>query len=407
VRFSQPLLGLILAQVCVHAAMAGIRLAVPLQALREGAPEWLVGLLLALFALAPVVLALPAGRMADRHGFHRPMKLAVTMVALGGALAVFDAHLAVLAVAALLAGGGSNVSLIAIQRTAGHLARDRTERLRIFSWLGLAPAMANVVGPVLVGALIDLAGFRAAYAAMAVLPWVGLAMSRLVPADARAGTLDVSAPPPPPRLPVLQSARELFLRPGMRRLLLVNWLVSASWDVHAFLVPVLGHERDLSASAIGTVLGVFAAAVAGVRLLIPLVAHRLTEARSLGAAMLTTACVFVAYPFAPNALWMGACAVVLGMALGTVQPMIMSSLHRLTPPDRHGEAVALRSMTINFASTAMPLLFGVVGTATGSAALFWVMALSVGSGSVLLKRLAGQLKAAGGEGVSTREPGRD
>ena len=41
--------------------MAGLRMAAPLQALREGYSAWAVGLLLALFAAAPVVLALHAG----------------------------------------------------------------------------------------------------------------------------------------------------------------------------------------------------------------------------------------------------------------------------------------------------------------------------------------------------------
>ena len=51
----------------------------------------------------------------------------------------------------------------------------------------------------------------------------------------------------------------------MRRLLLVNWLLSTSWDLHGFLLPILGHERSCRASAIGTILGAFAFAVAGVR----------------------------------------------------------------------------------------------------------------------------------------------
>ena len=59
----------------------------------------------------------------------------------------------------------------------------------------------------------------------------------------------------------------------------MNWLLSASWDVHSFVLPVLGHERGMSASAIGTILGLFAFAVAAVRLLVPLLAHRLRESR--------------------------------------------------------------------------------------------------------------------------------
>lgn len=67
--------------------------------------------------------------------------------------------------------------------------------------------------------------------------------------------------------------------------------------------------------------------------------------------------------------------------------MIMSTLHHITPPDRHGEALALRSMTISFASTAMPLAFGIGGAALGAGALFWVMGAAVGAGSWQARRL--------------------
>ncbi|MFY9513873.1 MAG: MFS transporter, partial [Rubrivivax sp.] len=64
------LLPLIVGQMGLHSAMAGLRMAAPLQALHEGYSAWAVGLLLALFAAAPVLLALHAGRLADRYGYH-------------------------------------------------------------------------------------------------------------------------------------------------------------------------------------------------------------------------------------------------------------------------------------------------------------------------------------------------
>ena len=84
---------------------------------------------------------------------------------------------------------------------------------------------------------------------------------------------------------------------------------------------------------------------------------------------------------------MGACAVLLGLALGSVQPMIMSTLHQITPHERHGEAIALRSMTINPSSTLMPLVFGVAGAALGAAALFWLMGAAVGAGSLAARHV--------------------
>jgi len=279
---------------------------------------------------------------------------------------------AVLCVAAALIGSGANVGLIVIQRTAGRAARDGTELKRIFSWLGLAPALANVVGPVLAGSLIDLAGFSVAFAALLVLPLATLWWARQVPAE---------KPAPRPPGARAHNSWDLLLAPDLRRLLLVNWLLSSSWDMHSFVVPILGHERGFSAFAIGVVLGAFATAVALIRVVIPTLAHRLRESTVLVGAMLWTAAVFAVYPFVRTPWAMGTCAVLLGFALGSVQPMIMATLHQITPHDRHGEAIGLRSMTINFSSAVMPLLFGLGGAALGAASLFWVMAAAVGAGS--------------------------
>lgn len=381
--FPRALLALILGQISLHACMAGVRMAAPLQALRDGHGQWAVGVLMALFALAPVALALPAGRLADRLGYHRPMQLAVALSFAGGVAALLGGHYLVACLAATLTGAGANIGLIVILRTAGHMAGDPTERIRIFSWLGLAPALSNVFGPLLAGVLIDLAGFRAAYAALMLLPLAALGWARFVPAERPAAPGAPVAGGPV----VAPGAWGLLRLPALRRLLVINWLVSASWDVHTFVLPILGHERGLSASAIGAILGVFSGAVAGIRLLIPLLAHRLGPAQVLGAAMVCTAAVFAVYPLAQTAWAMGACAMVLGMALGSVQPMIMSSLHQITPEARHGEAIALRSMTINLSSTVMPLLFGLAGTAVGAGSLFWLMGLAVGAGSLRTRRL--------------------
>ena len=401
--FSRPLLALILGQVFLHSCMTGVRVAAPLLMLRQGHAEWAVGLLLGLFAAAPVATSLRAGRMADRHGYHRPMRLAVALTASGGLLAAAAVWLttaaptsgwaaldalrsaprsvafAMLSGAAMLCGVGANAGLIVIQRTAGRLAGGGgVEITRVFSWLGLAPAVSNMIGPVVAGSVIDVSGFGSAFIALSALPLISLWWMRQVPAE-------VSAANPEP-VPV-SSAWGLLRNPGLRLVLLVNWLLSSSWDLHAFLVPVLGHERGLSASAIGLILGTFAAAVASVRLLIPWIAHHLREAPVLAGAMLTTAVVFAIYPLATSALAMAACGALLGLALGSVQPMIMTALHRLTPRQRHGEALALRSMTINGASALMPLLFGVAGSALGVATLFWMMASAMAAGSLAARRV--------------------
>lgn len=383
--FGRLVAALVVGQLGLHAAMAGVRMAASLQVLREGHDAWTVGLLLALFAAAPVLTAWKAGRLADRHGYHPMVRGAVVLSILGGGAALVSTyaegalHLALLSVAAMLTGTAANVGVLTIQRTAGLAARDTTERMRVFSWLGIAPSFANVVGPVAVGLAIDASGFAAGYALMALLPVATALAARRVP----------RSPPRPASEPGPRgTAWSLAKAPGMRRLLVINWLFSMSWDVHAFAVPLLGHERGFSASTVGLILGLFTLSVSGVRLLIPLLAHRLREVTVLRGSMVGTALVFAVYPLAPNAWAMGALAVALGVTLGSVQPMIMTLLHQLTPGDRHGEALALRSMAINATSTVMPLVFGASGALVGTAALFWAVGAAVLAGSWLPGRLA-------------------
>lgn len=369
---------LIVGQIFLHACMTGMRMAAPLLALRQGYSEAAVGVLLALFALTQVFLALPAGRFADRHGLRRPFAYAIVAAVLGTGVAVAFPIFPVLCLAALLTGGATGAASIALQRHVGRAAGNPTQLKQVFSWLAIGPAVSNFLGPFSAGLMIDHGGFRAAFLLLAILPlvaWFWVQSAKELPPVIRAegekhGT-----------------AWDLAREPMFRRLLIVNWLLSSCWDVHTFVVPVLGHERGLSASVIGTILGGFAVAAASIRVVLPIIAARLKEWVVITSAMAATAVLFGIYPFLYSALAMGLCSVLLGTVLGTVQPMIMSTLHQITPEARHGEAVALRVMAINASSVTMPMLFGAAGTFVGISGVFWAVGLIVGGGTRLAFRL--------------------
>lgn len=363
---------LVATQVCLHSAMTGFRMGAPLMALKQGYSPLAVGCLLALFAVSQVFLALPAGRLADRHGLHVPMRLAVLMTSLGLGLSVLWPYFGVLCVSALMVGGASGLAVIALQRHAGQLAHGPTELREVFSWLAIGPSLSNFVGPLLVGVLIDGVSFQAAFLAVATLPLLAWWLVRPV---------DRMPIIPSPDQALAPSSWAMFREPAFRRLMLINWLLSSCWDVHTFLVPVIGHERGLSATVIGAILGSFAVAATLIRLVMPWMASRLQEGRVVGSAMIATSVLFVLYPMAHSAWLMAGLSVLIGFALGSVQPMIMSTLHQITPHAQHGQALALRSMTINASSVLMPLLFGTVGALVGVGVVFWAVAGVVGGGA--------------------------
>jgi MFS family permease len=362
---------LIIGHVFLHGCMAGMRLAAPLWALQAGYSPLVVGVLLAGFALTQVFLALPAGRFAEKYGLKRPVRLAICASTCGALMAAIYPHIITISLAALLVGGATGTAVIALQRHVGRTVTGQTELKQAFSWQSLGPAFANFLGPVTAGFLIDHGGFQTTFYVMACFPltmWLWMRNTR----EATLAVVSTSA--------VKNKIWDLIKEPMLRRVLLVNWFLSACWDVHTFVVPILGHDRGYSASTIGVILGAFAISAAAVRGILPFFAARLTEWKVIVGAMLISSAVFGVYPFLPNPWIMGLVSVVLGFALGSVQPMIMSALHRIAPDERQGEVIALRMMVINASSVAMPMLFG-AGATLGVSLVFWSVSAWVGLGS--------------------------
>ena len=222
---------------------------------------------------------------------------------LGAGLAVAFPVFPVLCLTALLTGGATGVAVISLQRHVGRAAAGALQLRQVFSWLSIGPAVSNFVGPFTAGLLIDHAGalpnstdgYRAAFFLMAVLPlacWFLVRPTReLPPVLAAAGSASTNT-------------WDLLREPTFRRLMLVNWFLSSCWDVHTFVVPVLGFERGISASVIGSILGAFAVAAAAIRLVMPLVAAHLREWRVLVVAKLVTSALFA---LAAAATWLIRC----------------------------------------------------------------------------------------------------
>ncbi|SEK53038.1 Predicted arabinose efflux permease, MFS family [Roseateles sp. YR242] len=355
--------------VAVHACMAVTRVTASLWVLDRGFGEWTVGVLQSLFAVAPIGMSLWAGRLADRHGFHRPVGLGAIMGFMGAVIALVALwwqSLALIAVACLLCGGAVAVAAVAIQREAGLMVSDPSQLKRVFSWVALGPALSNAVAPVMAGLLIDHAGFAWALVLGVVLPGIAWAMALRVPRY----TPHAKAQAPRNTKP----AWDLLRDPALRHLLVVNITMSACWDAHSFVVPVIGHAKGLSASGIGLVLGSFAAAATLVRLGIVRWAHRVDEMKALRTAISVAMAILVVYAWLPGTAGLMIGSAILGMALGAVQPMVLATLHQVTPADRHGQALGLRMLASNGATVAMPLGFGMLATASVPFAPLWLMA---------------------------------
>jgi len=371
--------------VLTHTTFVSARMVGSLYALANGASTFTVGVLMALFALVPMLTAVRAGRWLDAVGPLKPLAAGAALLAGGAVLpALFPyavADIAPLLVAACLIGTGSML----VQQTTIHLVGERADpsrRAADFSWLALGASIAGLVGPVASGALIDLAGHRAAFAALTLLPLANATLLYRHRADLPSRHGPKQAAEPRPMFELLSIA-------DVRNVLIATALISMSWDLQNFMMPVHGTAVGLSASEIGLVLGSFALATFTIRLAMPSLSRRFREWQVLTYTLFTAALAFALMPWFGSLLPLAGCAFLLGLGLGAAQPNVMSLLHGRTPPGRVGEALGLRTTIMNSSHVTLPLVFGAAGAVLGARVVFLLMAAALVAGGVAARRLTG------------------
>ncbi|HUP29874.1 MAG TPA: MFS transporter, partial [Usitatibacter sp.] len=148
-------------------SMRGAKILVSLSALAGGATPFEVGVLAAMFAAFPLLLAVYAGKVSDRIGVTRPIVGGAVMIAIGIAVPLAMSGMAGLVVASALIGLGHIFFHVSIHNLVGAFggAEDRT---RNFATFALGASVSAFIGPSLGGFSIDLWGFPATHVLLAV-----------------------------------------------------------------------------------------------------------------------------------------------------------------------------------------------------------------------------------------------
>ena len=377
-RHARLLAVLIPLGIASHTVLAGSRVAISLAALAQGASAFTVGILMALYALLPMLSAVAAGRLSDRIGVRLPMQAGAIGLLAGVALPLVSSDLWSLCACATVVGMSFMLFQLATQRATGEIGGPQ-ERPRNFSLLALGYSVSGFIGPLIAGFSIDRYGHTAPFAVLAVIALLPVAvlLTRRLP---------LPGPHPVSGIAHHGGVMALLRHRPVRQVLAINVLLSVGWDLHTVFVPIYGARIGLTASQIGMVLAAFAAATFAVRLAMPSIARRLTEHQVLTAALLVASAVYLVFPFSQSALTLGALSFCLGLGLGSGQPMVMSLLHVHTPAGRIGEAVGVRMSLVQSSSVAVPLLFGAVGSSLGLAPVFWSVGVCLAAGGFLTRR---------------------
>jgi predicted MFS family arabinose efflux permease len=354
---------IVLTCVLTHAGFGGAKVALPLHALSLGVDAFSVGVIMALWALCPMLIALYVGRLVDRVGPRLPM--------LGGAIGVVIALLVpyffpgmpALYVLSLVVGTAFQFFFVPTQGITGALGGPE-DRARNYSLLAIGFSIASFLGPLIAGFSIDYLGYQTAYLMLAACPTAAAFLLWLK------GDLLPKAALGPQGRQNRGSSFDLLRNANIRNAIIASGLISVAWDLYLFFFPIYGHSIGLSASSIGIIISMFSAAVFVIRVALPRLARMLSEFEILLYAIGFAGAALLLFPLFRDPYLLALASFVLGLGCGVGQPMSMSLIYSLSPAGRASEGAGLRVMFNHFTHLVVPLAFGAVGTAFGFAPVF-------------------------------------
>lgn len=380
----QQILKIILFMGLLHCGFISSRVITTLYALHNGQPAWIVGVILSVYAAVPALISIHVGKWIDRIGVKIPIIIACLLICVACAVPIFFPYetfgIKPIYITCLLAGTGFVFALISGQGLIGHLTTNKT-RATGFTFQSMAFSASGAAGPVIAGYLIDEKNYYWAYggalgfALAAAL--VFLLISRGLPSSLNANKQ---------KKVEKHSLFELFKHPLIRNVLLASALVSMAWDLQAFMIPVYGTEIGLDAVAIGWLLSVFSVCSFAVRALMPILSHHFKEWSIIIFVLVSTGVSYLIFPFTTSLAVLFVLCGWLGASLGASQPNVLSLLHQVTPEERIGEAIGIRTMLMNSSHTVLPLLFGFGGSVIGAAAAFWSLGATMILGAFGVQR---------------------
>ncbi|WP_031188165.1 MULTISPECIES: MFS transporter [Streptomyces] len=377
------LLRLVLTFACAQSAVSMARPAVSYRALALGADERAIGVITAVYALLPLLVAVPLGRRTD-HGRCAPLLvLGVALITGGCALSGVAGSLPAMAAWSGVMGLGHLCFVIGAQSiVARRSAPD--ERDRNFGHFTIGASLGQLVGPAAAGLVVSgHDGATGPTSATALLVAGGLAafsyasLWRLehrpepraaAPGAARPAQDRTAASP-------RTSVRAILRTRGVPAGIFMSLAVLSATDILTAYLPVVGEDRGIAPATVGALLSLRAAATIACRLvmtpMIRLLGRTALMAGSCALAGLLCAGLALPVPVPALALMLA----VLGFCVGVGQPLSMTTVVQAAPEAARSTALALRLTGNRLGQVAAPATAGLLAGLAGTAAPFAMLAV--------------------------------
>lgn len=357
-----------------------VRPALTYRALELGAGDVVVGLLVAVYAFLPALLAVPIGRYSDRYRPAPVFTSGVVLLGIGSAALAVAPEIVTVTLATVVLGLGAMTIMVGAQSLVARISSEATLD-RDFGLTAAAASVGQMIGPLLTGftlagGLTPAAGTTVVFLGGAGLCLVALAFAVRYP-DQR---LERAVDDPPPRW---SETAGVLRRRGVPGAMVASISLLTTVDLLVAYLPLIGERAGIGPDVVGILLSLRAASSVLSRLMIGTLVRRFSRAQLIGASTVVTALLVPAIAFVTNAWLLGAVLVVLGFFLGLGQPLTMTVITTAVPENSRGAALSVRMLGNKTGQVVLP---AVIATATG--------VVGIGGGFLLLAVILGAASAA-------------
>lgn len=363
-----------------QSVFSGARFLAAVYAVHLGESPLVVGLVVALFSVAPTFLTVPAGRLMDRIGTRAPMVACQALMCAALLALSLKPGMPGLYFVACLVGAGYFAVYIGASSIADRLS-GAERRAANFSRMSVGISVGQGVAPMILGYCVDHLGYPAAFAAAALFPllgWATFGLARLAHLGPSAGATGRQA---------AQGGTLALLRdPGLRPVFVISTLFILAWDIFLVMTPIYGAQLGLTASQIGLLMGSFAAASFAARFAAVVLSRRCTPWQILLGGLVVMAAGVILFGLVGVMPLLMTGAFLVGLGYGICGPMSNTTTYEVAPAGRASEAMALRLSLGMAAQSVLPLIVGSIGSFIAAGPIFVASGFMLLGGAVMERR---------------------
>jgi MFS family permease len=375
---------LLLSSTLTQATIYVLRPMITYRAIELDANAAQVGLIAAVYALFPVILALQFGSWVGKLGEAKFVIYGTVAMMLTSAALIFSDSLITLAIATGAAGIAHLACMVGGQSMVA-LRAPRESYDKYFGFYTFSASVGHMLGPIIASIVAGSNGTLPKSTSNAFLLGVVLTIIALVPVI-RWRNEKPTVEGKENSEGTFKAAVNLVKRPGIMAAIYISLAISSVADVLVVFLPLFGTENNFSPYAIGAILAIRAGTTMMSRLFLGRLSNRFSTFQLLWWSTIISTLCCVAMAFAHTPITLGAIVFIAGFSLGVGQPLTMSLVSQKTESSERALAVSARLMGNRFGQFLVPAVAGGVAAASGAGAVFIGLAVLLATSIFSVKR---------------------